>query len=189
MLLNFLGTPQSGKTTTAAMLFSKLKENHMVTDLVLEQARVKIAENRVSRGSSDLTQEDQLDIFNKQFHLETTFTKSSPNSLIISDTSVINNLLYVPDWENDSYRISKVEELLKTFKPLIFVCLPFDTNIEMVDSHRIHSLQESIQLHTKFLKIFEFFNISPIEISGTPTERLMRVFDKVLQKIFEEVNA
>lgn len=189
MLLNFLGTPQSGKTTTSAMLFAKLKENHMVAELVLEQARVKIAENRVFKGSSKLSEEDQLDIFVKQLNLETVFAKSSPDSIIISDTSIINNLLYVSNWENDNYRVSQVKDFLQTFNPLFFVCLPFDTNVEVADNHRIHSLQESVNLHSKFLKIFDFFKIEPIEIAGNPSERLVRVFDQVVQRMFQEINS
>lgn len=184
MLVNFLGSPQSGKTTTAAMLFAKLKENHMVAEFVLEQARLKIAENRFKTGESSLTTEDQLEIFNRQTHCELVMASKS-NSIVISDSSPINNLIYLPDdgWKKDLYRIGEVMKHLYELKPLVFLCQPIDNSQKIVDMNRIHSLNESIQLHSKFNEINGFFNLSPVQLFGTPEQRLALALQTVYDRV------
>lgn len=185
MLINFLGSPQSGKTTTAAMLFAKLKENHMVAEFVLEQARMKIAKNRVYKGFNSLTSEDQNEIFMEQIESESVMSRGN-SAIVVSDSSPINNLLYCPDWKKDHWRQTMVSDFLSKNNPLVFLCLPIDSSKRLTDMNRIHSLEESIALHNKFDEILEYFQVKPVMVYGSPEERLevclKTVYDKVVSQ-------
>lgn len=178
MLVTFLGSPQSGKTTTAAMTFASLKQNHVVAEFVLEQARFKIAVKRFTTGSSQLTPEDQMSIFANQILHETVMATGS-SSVVISDSSPINNLIYLEDWKSDTQRLKGIEVYLKTMKPLIFLCHPIDDPSKLVDANRIHSLEESLVLHQKFKEILEHLKIQPVPVHGDPGQRLATVLQEV----------
>lgn len=177
MLVNFLGSPQSGKTTTAAMLFAKLKENHMVAEFVLEQARMKIAENRLL-NKTGLSVQDQHEIFMRQIQSEWTMAKNS-KSIVVSDSSPINNLIYLEDWKRENVRLGEIRRILHELKPLVFLCQPIDTDQDLVDMNRIHSLKESIALHSKFDEILKYFDVTPVQVYGSPEQRLATVMQTV----------
>lgn len=166
------------------MLFAKLKENHMVAEFVLEQARLKIAENRMKTGNSYLTPEDQKEIFNNQIKTESVMAYKS-SAIIVSDSSPLNNLLYIENWKNDHYRLGETMRFLQENQPLVFLCLPIDSSMKLTDMNRIHSLEESLKLHEKFTEINEFFNVKPVLVYGTPEERLKTSLETVYNKVYQ----
>ncbi|MDE2425734.1 MAG: AAA family ATPase [Elusimicrobia bacterium] len=153
MFIEFIGVPASGKSTIAAKIFSKLKEENHHCEFILEYARHYIARKKYDNEGKDiiLTNEDQLKIFVKQFYLQKVMLGSCP--LVITDSSIFNTLLYKDKNYQDSYFRSKIEE---HEVDIVFFCYPVKRN-NVKDTNRVHSEQFSIDLHKKSLDILKSY--------------------------------
>jgi thymidylate kinase len=151
MLIGFIGLPNSGKTTIASKMFSHLKENAANSELLVEQARLYIAEKRTNyKDKVELSDEDQLQIAARQKKLEKTMvTGTDPATYIISDSSVQNSAIYVSKdlYDNPDYIQKILFDGLRY--DLIFYCHPFELQNFIKDSNRIHSLEDIEKLRDR----------------------------------------
>ena len=88
-VVNFFGGPSSGKSTTASLLFGKLKQAGVNCELVQEYAKDKTWE-----GSFGVLQ-NQLLILGKQSHRQ--FRCRDQVDLIITDSPILLSLYYAKD--------------------------------------------------------------------------------------------
>lgn len=189
MLVSFVGCPCSGKTTTAAMLFSTFKDSGSVVEFITEQARLYIAEKRLDHFRAgyehplQLDDIDQIKIMEKQKHVEDVFVKtSSPETLIVTDSSVINAFLYMSESRRDvNYRA--VTDHLKLYD-IVFYSKPVDEFLED-DLNRVHDKAFSKKINEEIPVILSkyFPEVKPISLFGTSRERYQTAMDVITNRM------
>jgi predicted ATPase len=166
MIVNFVGAAGSGKTTTAAMLFAQLKQQHIVCEFITEQARIYIAQYRLDRNVKPNEEIhfhdfDQLDIMSNQSKIEHAFINSVGNGVVITDSSPLNALLYMSQWFKDKRKIDchigrqlndLIEQSVKNID-VVFFC-PITRSMVEDDHNRIHSFEQSIEVEKSIKPIF-----------------------------------
>jgi nicotinamide riboside kinase len=94
MRINFLGGPGSGKSTTAAWLFSVLKQRHVSVELVTEYVKAWACQKRV------VNEFDQVYLLGKQMQYEYRFLSSGIKN-IITDSPVMLSPVYADAYYPD----------------------------------------------------------------------------------------
>ena len=140
MLIAFVGSPCSGKTTVAAALFSELKNSGKSVEFFPEYAREYIMRKRFMGGGTDLTKNDQLQIYNEQKDTEEMYKTMSPNSVAITDGSTLNSYFY--GLKDDL----KFEQELQRYD-VVFFCRGL--GVDVIDENRVHDLEFSRKLDTE----------------------------------------
>ena len=87
MRINLLGGPGSGKSTTAAWLFSALKEHHISVELVTEYVKSWACQKR------QVTSFDQIYLLGKQMQYEYRFLNAGIQN-IVTDSPVFLSAIY-----------------------------------------------------------------------------------------------
>lgn len=188
MLFNFIGCPQSGKTTTAAMVFSVLKEFGFLTEFVPEQARQYIAQRRFNmRGTGltppDLDDNDQFNIMFQQLQIDQVMTYSGGDQVtVISDSSPLNALLYMTDETRYS---SQVKGLIQHHLRMLthsFYMKPVHDPNHYADPHRVHSYEQSLLIDSKIPALLKELapDLHVTEVDGTMQTRLYQVQQEIL---------
>lgn len=147
MKVTFIGCASSGKTTTAAMVFSELKRNGIVCEFISEQARIYIARKRLSNPKFYPSDEDQIEIMKQQQELIRIMENSTieAGAIVICDSSPLNALLYMSPEARDS---QEVQELIREFEVdpgLTFYSPPVPRNYS-VDPNRVHTEAQSLTI-------------------------------------------
>src|SRR6185436_12571198 len=143
MKINFIGSPCSGKTTTAAMVFADLKELGISCEFVVEQARLYIANKRytqlkITNNSITLTDQDQLQILKNQIQIENIFQIScDEETILICDSSPFNSLFYMTNQTRSQESTQNTIQEIITNADVIFYAPPVDRSYE-IDVNRIH---------------------------------------------------
>lgn len=197
MLVSFLGSPVSGKTTIAAKVFAELKESGQPNvEFVAEQARIHIAYLKLTRKSLEpfkLTDVDQLDILHAQWNLESLLTKATgSDGVVVSDSSVLNSLWYMtPEGRAELIDDGTLEEVLDFYKDhLIFLSNPIHILGVGDDLLRVHSLRESHQIHDSIVQLLQTPNFQPIankvvSLNGPINVRVNEVVRAIYKKLGE----
>ena len=164
MLFGFIGSPCSGKTTTAVAVFSMLKNMGFACELVLEQARLYIANLRYQQNLDPeepviLTDSDQIRIMEKQNQIEKTLIKScGPSVIIVSDSSSLNSLAYMSAECRDSEIVQKlIPNALKNYT-FSFYSTPIQSPAKapkQFDPNRIHDESSSKNIDLTLLELLQ----------------------------------
>lgn len=192
VLISFVGSPCSGKTTTAAMLFAALKEQGHVCDFITEQARSYIAKHRFAQGLGpndpvQLSDEDQIHIMDAQLSLDRAFRFAVGDSgLVICDSTPLLGLMYMnPETRNDPRVKRIVEESVKT-TDILFFC-PAVSPPPGLDPNRVHTLEQSREVERNLFPVFQqhcpgiFSKVVPLK--GLPTTRHSQAVGVILEKM------
>jgi thymidylate kinase len=179
MIIGFVGTPASGKTTIATKMFCFLKEQGANCELITEEARKYIASYRVinklaPQDPISLTDKDQIEIFKKQNESENIMKTACPReTIILSDSSIYNAYIYTSDPTFNV--ISNSNNWSTRHYDLIFFCHPI-VNLKTIqqDSNRIHDLSEFEALNVRALKILELIkpHNNVVQLIGTQSLEL-----------------
>jgi hypothetical protein len=170
--IGFVGSPLSGKTTTAAHLFAELKSQGLPVEFLPEYARNYIRDTRkeafIQGGRpAALGDEDQLRICRGQYDLEHDIMAFSGSQIVlVTDGCTLNAHFYT------SRDILDPNKMLQQYDLLFFA-----RNIErpslLADGNRVHDAQFSAACDAR---INEFLNgaVCPnvIELKGDVQERL-----------------
>ena len=146
MIVNFIGSPNSGKTTTAAMVFANLKENGITCEFLVEEARLYIAKQKYIRNSQDLVlfDLDQELILEQQLE-KLKYFKYSSSSIIILDSSPINSLFYMTKEAREDCNVKQQIEECLSLIDLVFYCPTISTSAN-TDQNRLHTLKECLEI-------------------------------------------
>lgn len=152
MLINFIGAPCSGKSTTAGRVYAELKDQGYPAEFVPEQARRYIAANRYD----SLDGLDQIVIMEKQFKEESIFAEGS-QALVVADSSPLNSLLYMTNGIRMTLDVEKVLGRLKerneSIPSVAFLCEPVKPALLLPDPNRLHTWEQSVALHEQVKEV------------------------------------
>lgn len=149
MLVAFLGSPCSGKTTTAARLFAELKEAGIPTEFITEYARIHIAKKRCEILEEEiiLHDDDQITIMTKQHELERIFAQAcGTDVVVIVDGCALNALFYMNSTAKDEPLVHNVTKSALKLYDIVFICEPIQT-FDGLDPNRVHNFEQSIGIH------------------------------------------
>lgn len=186
MLIGFIGCPGSGKTTTAALTFADLKEMGVAAEFIPEQARLHIAEKRLSLHQAPgspvvLHDNDQVDILCRQSEAEATMVQScGPETIVITDSSTFNSLLYMSDACREEIWSAWWEGRLKY--DLLFYCAPVK-GFSSRDPNRVHDQQQAREVDLKIGQLLKQYDVNPIYLLGDSKERHRLVTTAILERI------
>lgn len=176
MLIGFIGAPCSGKTTAAARLFAELKDNGVPAEFVVEEARKYIAAKRLDckdlHVPFELDDFDQWQISNNQFESEDLMIRSSPNSVVVSDSCVLNSALYMNEPYYNSPAVKSLMLRAAVRYDLIFVCAPVSMP-NSLDSNRVHDAEQIKLVQEKIEILLNTYDTKRIiHLGGSTNERL-----------------
>lgn len=152
MLVGFIGSPCSGKTTTAAKLFAELKDMGLPAEYVAEKARSHIAKKRFLLRKNNqehlfyLDDDDQVTIANSQHTAE--LIMNEENVIVITDSCVLNSLLYMTPSMQEREDLRKFMEEAISKYDIVFICGPV-SRPKGEDPNRVHSEAASIHIHNQ----------------------------------------
>jgi len=179
-LIGFVGSPYSGKTTTAALLFGELKKAGIQVEYLPEYARDRIRELKNMRSKVILDEPAQVFIRDFQQVLEERhLLHNGDGAITVTDGSTVNSFFY-----NGS---NNLESEINRYDVLFF-----SRNIEersATDENRVHDLEFSKQMENKILNslnmICPILKTNLIELDGDIDTRLataIRAASKLLKK-------
>lgn len=180
MLVSFVGSPLSGKTTTAAALFAKYKEDGIPCDFLAEQARLYIAKKRYSdciqpHEPVTLTDFDQCKIYERQLQAEHAMKFAcGPEVIVVSDSCALNSLLYLQQETIESPNYFQSFAQAGELYDLVFLAHPIISYGSELDPNRIHSHEERMKIHSLIEERFAKYapNVKLVPLLGRPVERL-----------------
>lgn len=185
MLFNFIGCPQSGKTTTAAMVFASMKETGIVAEFIPEQARYYIAKLRVQKNLLPeekliLNDSNQIEIMKHQVEMDEILVKACGDRVIIlSDSSPLNAMLYMSFTCRRSKEVQDLALRSLVITKTSFWAHPIYRPYQQ-DPNRIHSEEESKSIDKRIPELVsEFPTLNVVNIHGTTSERLLIVQDRI----------
>ena len=153
IIVNLIGGPGSGKSTTAAGLYYELKKLNINCEMALEYAKDKVYEE------SFKTMDDQLYIFGKQYHRMWRLKDSV--DVIITDSPLLLSIFYNKTKSN--YFDDLVIEQYNRFNNLLYI-LQRD-GIKFQQEGRLQNEKESIQIDSSIKNILNKNNIEYKEVS------------------------
>lgn len=153
IVINLIGEPGSGKSTTAAGLFYKLKKLNINCEMALEYAKDKVYEE------SFKTMDDQLYIFGKQYHRM--WRLKDTVDVIITDSPLLVSIYYNKTKSN--YFDDLVIEQYNKFNNLLYI-LKRD-GITFQQEGRIQNEEESKQIDIEIKNILDKNRIDYKEVS------------------------
>lgn len=140
LVINLFSGPGVGKSTTAAMVFAKLKMNGVDCEMALEFAKEKVWEE------SFKTMDDQIYIFGKQLHK--IWRLNNKVQVIICDSPLPNSIVY--DKEDSKPLHALVLEQFDKFNNRNFF---IKRGTDYVENGRLQTLEEARKIDEKVLSI------------------------------------
>ncbi|WP_300924591.1 AAA family ATPase [uncultured Clostridium sp.] len=179
IVINLIGAPCAGKSTLAALIFSKLKMQNVSCEIVTEFAK-DLVWNESLNGLNN-----QLYVLSEQFYR--IWRLQNKVDVVITDSPVLLSIYYNKKQKEEN----KITEEL--FDNLVMECYnKFDNiNYFLKRSHkyqtqgRKHSEQESIQIEKDMLKLYNDFNIKYTETHCSEAMADM-IVDNIKKKLEEK---
>lgn len=140
LVINLFSGPGVGKSTTAAMVFAKLKMNGIDCEMALEFAKEKVWEE------SFKTMDDQIYIFGKQLHK--IWRLNNKVQVIICDSPLPNSIVYDKE-DSKPFHALILEQFDKFNNRNFFI----KRGTDYVENGRLQTLEEARKIDEKVLSI------------------------------------
>ena len=140
LVINLFSGPRVGKSTTAAMVFAKLKMNGVDCEMALEFAKEKVWEE------SFKTMDDQIYIFGKQLHK--IWRLNNKVQVIICDSPLPNSIVYDKE-DSEPFHALVLEQFDKFNNRNFFI----KRGTDYVENGRLQTLEEARKIDEKVLSI------------------------------------
>ena len=147
IVVNLFAGPGSGKSTTCAGVFSKLKLAGVNCEMALEYAKDKVWEN-----SLDVL-DDQIYVFGKQLHRLNCLKDKV--DVIISDSPILLSSIY--NKEESNYFDDLIVEQFRKFNNLNYYLVRDES---FNQTGRVHNLEESVEKDNQIKIMLNKYNIS-----------------------------
>ena len=147
VVVNLFGGPGSGKSTTCAGVFSKLKLAGVNCEMALEYVKDKIWENSLN------VLDDQIYVFGKQFHRLNCLKDKA--DVIITDSPILLSIIYNKEMSN--YLDDLIVEQFRKFNNLNYYLVRDES---FNQTGRIHNLEESVEKDNQIKIMLNKYNIS-----------------------------
>lgn len=147
IVVNLFAGPGSGKSTTCAGVFSKLKLAGVNCEMALEYAKDKVWEN-----SLDVL-DDQIYVFGKQLHRIKCLNDKV--DVIITDSPILLSIIY--NKEDSKYFDDLIIEQFHKFNNLNYYVVR-DESFDMTG--RIHNYEESLEKDNQIKALLNKYGIS-----------------------------
>lgn len=158
LVVNLFGAPGTGKTSTMAHLFSKLKWAGIEAEMVTEYAKDLVWEKRGE------TFKDELYIFAKQNHR--LFRVNGQVQVIVTDRPLPLTILYSRQ-NDDTYSENLEAMVMETFDKYENYNIYLKRTKAYDPIGRNQTEQEADQLASEFLGILDEFDIPYIDMEAT----------------------
>jgi nicotinamide riboside kinase len=174
LLIGFVGSPSSGKSTSAALLFSELKKLGEPVEFFPEYARQHIMEMRYQKKPIILDDKEQALIKSfQQISEDFILNNSGREVIVVTDGSSCNASFYCeqtfPEPNCNRYDI-------------LFYARPIET-FASNDGNRVHDADFSKKIDKKMLQYFlEYHQPNLVVLEGSVEERLEKMMRAVFNK-------
>lgn len=177
IVINLTGAPGAGKSTLAALVFSKLKMKNISCELVSEFAKDLVWDNSMNKLN------DQLYVFSEQFHR--VWRLKDKVNVVITDSPMILSIYYNCMQDIDNRFSSEFDDLVLSchnkFNNLNFFIKrdhAFETN------GRRHSEEESNEIEQRLMTIYNKLEI-PYEIVYSSEEYADKIVSCIIDMLEE----
>ncbi len=155
LVVNLFGGPGSGKSTTAAGIFSKLKLAGVNCEFAPEWAKEKVW------AGEEVTLDNQLYVFGKQYHR--IWRLLNKVDIVITDAPILNSILFYKA-ENPyfSRMVSFEHSRLNNFNVFLQRIKPYNPSGRLQDEQGARDLDEKIRNILQFLGE-DFFTAPAVE--------------------------
>lgn len=171
LIINLIGGPGSGKSTTASSVFYELKKKGINCEMALEFAKDKVWEE------SFKTMDDQIYIFGKQFHK--IWRLKDKVDVIITDSPLLLSIYYNKE-KSDYFNDFIIEQYNRFNNKLFFIERNNDYQVE----GRLQTIDEAKQIDKDVKAILERYDISYECVKNEKS--VERIVDYVLEKLNEK---
>lgn len=146
-VINFIGSPCSGKSTKSAGLFHMMKSKGMNVELVQEYAKDLTWEQRYN------TLENQVYVLGKQYHRM--FRLKDKVDYIITDSPLLLSLVY------NKHLVSLPNLVLELYNSFdnINLFLPVRSKEKYIVEGRNQTWEESVKIEGNILRMLRDYNI------------------------------
>jgi ABC-type dipeptide/oligopeptide/nickel transport system ATPase component len=169
LVINLIGGPGCGKSTTAAGIFYELKKNGVDCEMSLEFAKDKVWENSLQ------TLDDQIYVFGKQFHK--LWRLNGKVDVVITDSPLLLSSYY--NKEESNYFDDFVVEQYNRFDNLLFF---IERTEQYQENGRIQTEEESKEIDYVLKNIMDARGITyeTVKCDNAVSE----ITNKILTEIF-----
>lgn len=170
IVINLFGGPGSGKSTTCAGIFERLKLKGINAEMALEYAKDKVWEK------SYHTLDNQIYVFGKQLHR--IFRLKDDVDIIITDSPLILSIYY--DKENNSALRELIMNEYKKFDNInLFIRrgeLPYNPK------GRYQTENEAKEIDTKLEQLLEELNVDYVDVNKGETDKAVEMIESLIFK-------
>lgn len=175
IIINFIGSPCSGKSVMASLLFAELKLNGYLTEYVQEFAKTLVWKGDFQKLNNQIyTTKNQYELF-KNINGKVNY--------IVTDGSLIHGLYYNKYNKNNTNDINltekKIKEYINEFDN-IYIFLkrgdfPYETQ------GRIHNYEQSLEIEKDLEKLLQDMNLKYITTTSSK-ESIETIMKYILNK-------
>jgi len=182
IVVNIFGGPGSGKSTTAAGVFSLLKLHKIETELITEFAKDLVWEERSH------TFKNQHYLFGKQHHR--LWRIGDKVDVMVTDSPIFLSVVYRKELYSDAFRKVVLEEF-NAYNNINFFLKRTNTYNEV---GRNQNKNEAKQIDREIIRDLDKYNIDyfvvNVDVSTTNkiTEQILRLFNKKIRFRLDKIN-
>jgi len=153
-IINLVGSPSSGKSLIAALLFAELKMMHKRTEYVQEYAKTLVWQNRLDELAN------QYNVTMEQYKMINSVNQKV--EFICLDSPLLLGLYYNRHHPDNVSNVEKTEKMIldkmKEFHN-IYIFIERNTEFPYEIEGRIHNEQESNEISLKLIDILKEFKL------------------------------